>query len=177
MWHADDVGRNTIETLVDGKKCIVKGKIKLAPLSEANRFFDKYGGWSELDQDTEEDRMFIEQLRSAAGFYEMEMGNLAGKFVMRFSDENVIEEPQSYRDYTIFGEIDHVYQEEEQDSYMSVLEDAADVPDRNERARINMSLRKGANALSNLPQMGDVSKSDFYISYPDVRMTPIIAYR
>ncbi len=175
--RTEDMDSDAPNTLIDGKKYIIQGKLKPTPLSEANRFFDEYGGWSEMDQNTKEDQMFIEQLRSAAGFYEMEIGDSSGKFVMRLLDEYLLEEPKRYREYTVFGEVDHVYQEDEQESYMNVLEDAADVPDRNERARMDISLRRGANALSSLPRIGEVSKSDFFISHPDVRMTPIVVYR
>ena len=121
--------------------------------------------------------MVADQLRSAAGFYEIEVPDSNGKFVMKFSDDYILKEPKKYREYNIFAEVDHVYQEGEQESYMSILDDVTDIPDRNERAQMDVSLRQIVNGLSELPQIEEVSKLDFFVSHPDIRITPIVIYR
>ena len=173
-YHAKN--DEVLNRLTDGSRYIIQGEIKPTPLSEANRFLDQYNGWSEIEQDPE-DEMVADQLRSAAGFYEIEVPDSNGKFVMKFSDDYILKELKKYREYNIFAEVDHVYQEGEQESYMSILDDVTDIPDRNERAQMDVSLRQIANGLSELPQIEEVSKSDFFVSHPDIRITPIVIYR
>jgi hypothetical protein len=111
-YHAKN--DEVLNRLTDGSRYIIQGEIKPTPLSEANRFLDQYNGWSEIEQDPE-DEMVADQLRSAAGFYEIEVPDSNGKFVMKFSDDYILKEPKKYREYNIFAEVDHVYQEGEQE--------------------------------------------------------------
>ena len=158
------------------ERVIIEGTLQRTPLSKFNYILDENDMWDEVTDEEVDDQVILNQFQSAAGYFELKLDS-GCQVVMHLSNQDIRTEPQPFREYTIFGEIDHVYQDGEKESYMEILEGSEDIKDRNERTQRDVELRQFANILSSIPPLGEVSKSDFYLSPPDIRITPLLVYQ
>lgn len=160
----------------------MRGKIRRSPFGEllaTDELFSKLGA-SGFQKDTPG----YQQMKAAAEYFEMPMQNLDGAFMFTLIDEffQDVEPdfPDEYREYTVLGEIRHVYGEGERRHHLDLLElnveKGMSRQERNQYRRNRKSLENAVKEAGGLVGRS-FSSDDFHVSFPDIEIDPIAIYR
>jgi len=185
--EADDVlhiasdHKSGLAGLSDGDYVIVEAPIARTPLNQFNYLLQSYRNVLDIDGefDGQEGQMILSQIEDAAEYFRAKMPpNRDGNFVFKLSQnstfQNISEYVDDHRNHFIFGTVKHVYEQNEKDHFLDILDD---VPgkSRKERTEQRIRLKEMASELDDISNE-TVSESDFYIAYPDITLTPIAVY-
>lgn len=187
----EDTGVEEIDSLTtkdrsqleDGDYVSVTGQIRESPIAKLMRIVDKYNldivNWVDFSDEDIGPDAFKNELDDARGYYEMEInGEVEGRYVFRLSQEDLTDIadgfPSDYKEYTVFGRIDHIFEGTEKEHHLSIF-DEINTRDRNERKDRRRKMKKMANQMSEFYD-GSTDESMFYIESPDIRITPIAVF-
>lgn len=169
--------------LEDGDYISVTGKVREPPIAKMMRIADKYGIDIESLVDFSEEDVGPEALRNeleeAREYYEIEMtGDVDGRYVFRLSQDDLTDVgsnfPSSYKEYTVFGRIEHKFEGSERKHHMSIFDETSS-RDRKEREKRRRKMKKMAQETSKFYD-GDTDESMFYIESPDILVTPVAIF-
>lgn len=168
----------------------ISGKISKSPINDMISIFDRLGiSVTQLmeeytDNDTGSDDLISnEQIGSefeeASDSYYMKMNSGDGAFYFELAPsyfENVgTDFPSEYSEYTVFGEVDHVFKQNEKE-YVVDLMNIIPQRKREQKVKIRRIWSDLTYALNKIPGR-EFSANEFYLSAPDIRMTPIAIYK
>lgn len=179
----DSMSAKKRSQLEDGDYVSVTGTIRESPIAKMMRFLDKYNiditNLADFSQEEFGPEALLNELDDARGYYEMEMdGEIDGRYVFYLSQEDlteiVDEFPSDYREYTVFGRIEHKFESSEREHHLSIF-DEVQTHDRNEMQKRRRNMKKMASDMSRFYE-GDTDESMFYIESPDIRITPIAIF-
>ena len=136
------------------------------------------------DNDAESDDIISDEqigseFEEASNSYHMNMENEDGAFHFELNPdyfEDVSTDfPDKYPEYTIFAEVDHCFEQNEKE-YAVDLMNMVPQQEREQKLKIRRMWGKLTEGLNEIPGR-DFSTSDFHLSAPDIRITPIAIYR
>ena len=169
--------------LEDGDYVSVTGQIRESPIAKLMRIFDKYNldinSYVDFSGEDFGPEAFKNELDDARGYYEMEMdGEIDGRYVFNLSQDDLTdiaeEFPSDYKEYTVFGRIDHIFEGSEKEHHLSIF-DEVNTRDREERQERRRKMKGMADDMSQFYE-GGTDESMFYIESPDIRITPIAIF-
>ena len=174
----------------DGNFVSVSGKISKSPINDMISIFDRFGiSITQLlkestSSDTgSDDLMSHEQIGSefedASNSFHITVENDNGSFHFDL-DPNYFEDvstdfPDDYSDYTVFAEVDHTFTQNEKE-YVVDLMNIIPQKEREQQIKMRRMWSELTDGLNELPGR-NFSTSDFYLSAPDIRITPIAIYK
>lgn len=179
----DDLTAEHRDELTQGDYVLFSGIIQEPPISKLMRLLEKYGlnfrqfiDFSETEVTPEALESELEQSR---GYYHCQMsGNVDGRYVFRLEPKHLtgIESqfPSSYKEYTVFGRIEHLFEGGERQYHFSIFNEM-NTPEREERAKRRREMKSMAKSANQLYEE-DVDESMFYIESPDILITPVAVY-
>lgn len=187
----EDVGVDEVESLSqtereeleDDEYVTITGTIRESPIAKLMRIIDKYQldieDWIDFSDEDIGIEAFQAELDDARGYYEVSMdGVVDGRYVFRLSPDDMtgIEDsfPSDYKEYTVFGRIEHIFEGGEKEHHLSIFDEMA-TKDRSERRDRRRRMKKMANDMSRFYD-GDADESMFYIESPDILITPIALF-
>lgn len=181
--NLEDLTADQRDELEQGDYVVLSGVIQEPPISKFMRLFEKYGlDFTQFVDFSGEDvtpEALESELEEARGYHQIQMsGEIDGRYVFRLDSEHMtgIESrfPSSYKEYTVFGRIEHLFEKNERQYHMSVFNEmnASDRSERTERRRKMKSMANDANQFYE----EDVDESMFYIEGPDILINPISVY-
>ena len=170
------------EELDDAGFVTVSGSIRRNALGEYNHFMEKHQLYEDVvDRNDPNDQRTLSYMKEASTYFEIPMQDLDGCFVFKLDEEYFLDVepgfPDQHREYTVVGEIRHVYLSGEKKHYMDVLNvGSGSGRSREERVKQRRRFKKMASSSEKL--LGrPVTEEDYHISHPDIRVDPIAIYR
>ncbi|ELZ12565.1 hypothetical protein C479_04192 [Halovivax asiaticus JCM 14624] len=187
----DEMGVEELESLSKKKRAqlddndyiSVTGRIRESPVAKLMRISDKYNfdisDYVDFSEEEIDPVAFKNELDDARDYYEIEMsGEVDGRYVFKLSQNDLTdvadEFPSKYREYTVFGRIEHIFEGSEREHHFSIF-DEMNTRDRSERQERRRKMKKMADEMSGLYDE-ETNESMFYIESPDIRLTPIAIF-
>lgn len=179
-----------LSQIQDGGFVSVKGRIAKSPINDMDSILDRFGMTipelfeESTDGDIEpDDFMTDEQLGSefekATDSFYVGMKNRDGMFYFELNPgyfEDVSTDfPDNYTEYTIFAEVDHCFERGEKEFVVDLM-NLIPQKGREEQVKLRRIWSGFADALNEFPGR-NFSSDDFYLSSPDIRVTPIAIYK
>lgn len=171
------------DELEQGDYVVFSGLIEEPPISKLMRIFEKY----QIDlrqlidfSDSEiKPEALLAELEDAREYYTIQMsGDVDGRLVFRLDSENMtgIERqfPSQYKQYTVFGRIEHLFEGNERQYHMSIFNEMSE-NSRRERTKRRKKMKSLAKDFNELYDQ-DIDESMFYIESPDILINPISIY-
>ena len=187
LGKADDIHRiasdhkTSLDGLNDGDYIVADAPLSRTPLNRFNQLLQNYRRFLDVEDEFngQEGQMILSQIEDAAEYFRAEMPKARdGDFIFKLSQDHTFHNLSEYvddrREHSIFAPVKHVYDERERDHFLDILNDAPG-KSRKERSEQRMRLKEMANKLDNISSES-VSESDFYITHPDITITPIAVY-
>lgn len=167
--------------LEDGAYVSATGRVRRTWYGELNELSESYDLYDDIlsKGDVRKQEQMVEQVKAAGRYFEMPMEHLDGCFVFKLDDaywQGVEPDfPHEYREYTVMGQVKHVYRGADREHYMDVFDDAPRPNSHKERSDLKRGLRRMANSAE--PMMGrEMDESDNFIAEPDVLVDPVAVY-
>lgn len=183
-------GQADLSQTQDGDFISVSGEISKSPINDMMSIFDRLGTSitqlmkESTDNNAESDDIISnEQIESefeeASNSYHMNMENENGAFhfelIPGYFEDVSTDFPDKYSEYTIFAEVDHCFEQNEKE-YAIDLMNMVPQQEREQKIKIRRMWGELTEGLNEIPGR-DFSRSDFYLSAPDIRIAPIAIYR
>lgn len=173
------------DELIQGEHVVFSGRIQEPPIAKMARVLEmSKTDIDELaDQSDDDDEVNTEVVKSefndASEYLQIQMTEIAdGRYVFRLNPENMtgIERdfPSSYKDYTVFGRIEHAFEGRERQHHVSIFNEM-NINDRQKKNERRRKRKKIANKMSPLYDE-PIDESIFYIESPDILINPIAVY-
>lgn len=178
LTELDEVGR---EDLDDDGFIRATGSIRRTPIGAFDHIGEKYGLYNDHNISDPDNQQAYAEVKEAATYFEMPMQHLDGCFVFKLEDEYFQDVepgfPDERREYTVVGEIRHVYEPGEKKHHLDIVNAASSSrSSHQERAKQRRSFKRMANQAEKF--MGRaISEDDYYRSYPDIQVDIIAIYR
>lgn len=178
LTEASNLDESDREQLADDEFVTITGSIRRTPLNLFDHLGEKFGFYG--SSNIVDDPQVTAQIKDAADYYEMTLPNdLSGVFTFELNEAYFQpiepEFPDEYQEYTVFGEVRHVYEQNEERNHIDAANYAnvSDTKKRQEQRRRMKSMAQSASQLTGR----EISEDDYKISYPDIELTPIAIYR
>jgi hypothetical protein len=121
----------------------------------------------------------VSEFEDASNSYHMKIENEDGAFYFELNpgyfEDVSTGVPSDYSEYTVFAEVEHCFRQNEKE-YVVDLMNILPQNDRKQKVEMRQMWHKITSFLNEIPGR-KFSANEFYLSAPDIRLTPIAIYK